>query len=286
MKDSERLFIKSLEDTRATLGLGDDCFVFNDYVIASDSFFEDVHFKIKWCNLYDIIEKAFLVNLSDIYATNATPVYAMLNISIPHNFRQIKELSNIIGSIALKHGVRIIGGDTIKDSKLQISLTLIGKLQKKPLLRWRIKRGDYMAYTSPFSALTKAKAQKFGKNISALKMALRYNYVKHNSRFSKPLLYPRMIFEINKIANAGMDISDGIFMDLQRLSSKNNVSFRFCKAIFEWFYSPEEYQMLYAISPKKLAKARNIAKKHRHKLEIFARVKIGRYTSKKRNWHS
>ena len=98
-------------------------------------------------------------------------------------------------------------------------------------------------------------------------------------------MYPKMIFAFNDIAKAGMDISDGIFVELDRLGQINKVDFELLKPKGEWFYSPEEYQMLYALSAKNLKKAQNLAKKFRHHLVIFARAKRGKYQSLKKNWH-
>lgn len=286
MRDRETIFINELKKSGATYGIGDDCVLVDDIVVASDSFLENVHFKIEWGSVEDIIEKAFLVNLSDIYAMNAVPKYAVLNISIPQNFYNIKKLARIIGKVALQHNIKIIGGDTTKDSKLNISITIIANKKQKILYRNNIKIGDYVGYIEPISSLVYAKSQRFGRNIISLKMALRYNYINKNSRFIKPILYPKMISDMNRIAGSGMDISDGIFMDLARLSKINKIGFNFLKRRHGWFYSPEEYQMLYSFKSQDIKKAKNIAKKYRHKLVIFAKAKLGIYRNKRKNWHS
>ena len=64
------------------------------------------------------------------------------------------------------------------------------------------------------------------------------------------------------------------------------IDFKFFQPKGEWFYSPEEYQMLYALGAKKLKKAQNLARKFRHNLVVFARAKRGKYKKTKKNWHS
>ncbi|CAM2797654.1 thiamine-phosphate kinase [Helicobacter burdigaliensis] len=286
MLDREKQFINTLKACGATFGIGDDGVLLDRFIFASDGFFEGVHFKREWGDLKAQLQKCFFVNLSDIYAMNAIPKYALLTICIPKDFKESKNLAKTIAQIAKENGVLLIGGDTLVGDKLHISLSIIGEKCKKILYRKGIKKGDYLAYLTPKSSLNLAKSQSFGKNIRHLKNALRFNKISKNSRFFAPKLYPKMLLELNKEAKVGMDISDGIFMELSRLSAINKLDFKLLRKKGEWFYSPEEYQMLYAFSTKRIKKAKNLALKHRHNLVIFARAKAGKYKIAKKNWHS
>lgn len=286
MLDREKQFIQTLRECGATFGIGDDGVMLDRFIYASDGFFEGVHFKREWGDLNRQIAKCFYVNLSDIYAMNAIPKYALLTVCIPRDFKEGKNLAKDIAQIAKQNGVLLVGGDTLIGDKLHISLTLIGEKCKKLLYRKGIKIGDYLGYLEPKSALHLAKSQKFGKNIRHLKSALRFNAISKKSRFFTPKLYPKMLLELNLEAKAGMDISDGIFMELSRLSKINRIDFKILKKKGEWFYSPEEYQMLYALRKQKIQKAKKIALKNRHNLVIFAKAIRGKYQLKRRNWHS
>ncbi|TLD85221.1 thiamine-phosphate kinase [Helicobacter sp. MIT 11-5569] len=288
MRDREKAFIHSLKQSGATFGIGDDGVEIDNYVVASDAFFEDVHFKRVWGDLSDIVEKCFLVNLSDIYAMHAIPRFVLLTLTLPKEFKGVANLAKIIGECALKYSVKIIGGDTITADKLHFSLTVLGEKQGRILTRKGIKKGDILGYISPKSILTGLKTQSFGRNAKMLKNALRFNKhkkIQNNTRFAKPLLYPKMLFELNRIARAGMDISDGIFMELPRLSRLNRLGFKMLKVKGDWLYSPEEYQMLYAIPKNKLKKMQNLAFKHRHFFIPFAKSVRGRFKETKKNWH-
>lgn len=289
MQDRETSFIHTLQKEGATLGVGDDGVVIADFVIANDAFFEDVHFKRVWGDLEDIVEKCFLVNVSDIYAMNAIPKYLLLTLSMPRYFKQSANLAKIFSRLSKQYGLKIIGGDTIISDKLHFSLTLLGKKQKKILTRINIKKGDILGYITPCSILTHSKTQAFGKNLRHLKEALRFfkhKKIPKNTRFYKPILYPKMLLELNKIAKAGMDISDGIFVELSRLSRLNRVGFKCFKKSGAWLYAPEEYQMLYAVSNKNCKKMQNYAKKFRHNFIPFAVAKKGKYRNIKKNWHT
>jgi thiamine-monophosphate kinase len=45
-----------------------------------DAFHEDVHFKRSWMSPAQIARKAMLINLSDVVAMNATPLYALVSV--------------------------------------------------------------------------------------------------------------------------------------------------------------------------------------------------------------
>ncbi|TLD86728.1 thiamine-phosphate kinase [Helicobacter sp. MIT 05-5294] len=288
MRDREKAFISALKQSGATFGIGDDGVLLDSYVIANDAFFEEVHFKLAWADLESLVEKCFLVNLSDIYAMNAIPRFALLSLCIPACFQEVTRLAQIIGESAKKHQLQIIGGDTLVGEKLHFSLTLLGQERRKTLYRSGIKRGNLLGYISPKGALNHAKAQSFGRNLQTLKTCLRFyanKRIPKFSRFAKPLLYPDMLFSLNQIAKAGMDISDGIFMELSRLSAINRLGFRIFKPKGAWFFSPEEYQMLYAVDSRNLKKMRNFALKFRHQFVPFAVAIRGKYRAKKQNWH-
>ncbi|WP_299547314.1 thiamine-phosphate kinase [uncultured Helicobacter sp.] len=293
MQDREKAFIRALIKSGATEGIGDDGVMIADacaFVTASDAFFEDVHFKRAWGNLELLVEKCFVVNLSDIYAMNAIPTFCLLTLALPKDFKEVSKLAKIIGDCALRHRVKIVGGDTIVGDKLHFSLTLLGKVQhNKILTRTGIKKGDILGYISPNSVLTHCKTQAFGRNVRELKLALRSHKstkIQGNTRFLKPILYPKMLLRLNLIARAGMDISDGIFMELPRLSRLNHLSFKIIKHKKEWFYSPEEYQMLYAIPKTKLKIMQNTAKKYRHIFIPFAKAVRGKFMESKKSWHA
>ena len=288
MRDREKAFIKALKQSGATYGIGDDGVEIGTYIVANDAFFEDVHFRFAWADLESLVEKCFLVNLSDIYAMNAIPQFALLTLCLPRTFKEVAKLARIIGNCAKKYKIQIIGGDTLVGEKLHFSLTLLGQRGRKNLSRKGIKRGDMLGYITPSSVLTLCQTQSLGKNTWHLREALRFHKhtkIPKNTRFAKPLLCPKMLFALNLIARAGMDISDGIFVELSRLSTINRVGFRFLKRKGEWLYSPEEYQMLYAIKKQNLKKMQNTAHRFRHAFVPFAKAVRGTYRQRRQNWH-
>lgn len=249
--------------------IGDDGAVVGNYVYSMDAFFENVHFKRKWMSLAEIARKAMLVNISDAVAMNATPKYALLTVAMPKSYtrKEMAELAAGFETCADEFGIAIIGGDTIANVKLDISVTIISECSR-PLKRNTIKTGELMAYTGTL-----------GHSHKGLTTLLRGGRVHGNSRFVSPTLRSAFIKHAAPFLTGGMDISDGLFTELKRLSLLNRIGYRFFKRIAKQAAcSGEEYEMLIAFKAKDLPKIRAIAKKTKTPLNVFAKTKRGGFS--------
>ena len=262
----EEFFIKNIKSKY----IGDDGAVVNKkLIIASDSFFEDVHFKREWMNLKEIAIKASLVNLSDMIVMNAKPKYAVLNVAFPKSLKlsEIKQLADGFNEVAKKYGYEIIGGDTIENEKIAISVTHIG-VSKKAITR-KAKLNEYVAYTGNLGSVNKD-----------LKTLMRGGKISKTSKFIKPQLKDKFFYKASKYITSALDISDGLFKELERISKISNVGFKFLKKIDKHIgCSGEEYEILFTFPKKNLIKILNIAKLTRVKINIFAITKKGKYKS-------
>lgn len=83
---------KNIEFTNASsiLGVGDDAAVIDHFgkqtVITTDLLMEGVHFDLMYTPLKHLGYKSVVVNLSDIYAMNATPTQITLSIAVSNRF--------------------------------------------------------------------------------------------------------------------------------------------------------------------------------------------------------
>lgn len=278
MRDREALLIQTLQKSGASFGIGDDGVKIGELVYAMDAFNEGSHFKRGWMSLEKLAYKALAVNVSDLYAMNAKPLYALLSLSIPRDFsaKEVTSLSLGIAKACEAFGVKLIGGDTILSSLLGFSFTLIGQASKKTLQRRGMKGGDYLAYTG-----------RVGDSLKGLTTLLRGGRLSSQSRFIRPTLRPKLIAEMTPWLRGGMDISDGIFFECERLSRLNHLGFHFTKPLPKRLgRSGEEYEMLLVIPPQNLSKVRRIAQKHRTPLHLFARAKRGSYRAPCLGHHS
>ena len=238
-------------------------------IIASDSFFEDIHFKRDWVSLEEISYKASLVNISDMIAMNARPKYAILNVAFPKSLtlKDIENLANGFKKAAKKYNYEIIGGDTIKNEKIAISVTHIG-FSKNPVFR-KAKINEYVAFTGNLGNVKKD-----------LIKALRFNKINKNSKFKTPQLKEKFFYKASKYITSACDISDGLFKEMERISKLSNVGYKFLRNFDKNIgCSGEEYELLFTFPKQNLDIIQNIAKLTRTKITIFAITKRGKFRS-------
>ncbi len=271
--NKEDFFIKQISNSKYN---GDDGAFIDGYVYSMDAFFENVHFKKDWMSLKQIAYKSMLVNISDAIAMNAKPKYALISVAIPNSYNEndLKALSSGFKKAAKEFDFEIVGGDTIENNKLDISITIISKT-KEPKFRNSARINDFICYTG-----------KLGSCKKDLETLLNGKKIKKSSKFMTPVLKADFFYEAAKYVNASMDISDGLFLDLEKLSKASNIGFEFIKDIKEEVgISGEEYEILFSCSAKNLKKIEDIAKKHKVKINIFAKAIKGSYKSSFENHH-
>ena len=122
-----------LKNPESVRGIGDDAAVIDNgdemTVVTTDMLVEGVHFDLTFQPLKHLGYKAVTVNLSDIYAMNATPKQIVVGIAISNRFslEAIEELYEGIQMACDKYSVDLVGGDTTSStSGLVISITAIG----------------------------------------------------------------------------------------------------------------------------------------------------------------
>ncbi len=270
----EDFFIKSMRE--GSRRIGDDGAIVDSWVYSKDAFFENVHFKRGWMSAYQVAKKAMLVNLSDAIAMNARPQYALLAVAMPRSMSRsdMHELSRGFQESAAAYGVEIIGGDTIANCKLDISVTIISSTEK-PLLRRGVRRGDLIAHTGSLG-----KAQRH------LRYLLAGGRLHGKSRFHDLSLRGAFVTAAASKLRAGMDISDGLFSDLEKLSRLNRCGFRFFKRSGRQVgCSGEEYEMLVAVAPGKRLAVMRLAAKSRTPLHFIGTATRGSFTNRCRRHH-
>jgi thiamine-monophosphate kinase len=257
--DKEQYLINSLSSKH----IGDDAAVIGDTLYSMDAFFEDVHFKREWMTLAQIGRKAMLINISDAVAMDAKPTYALVTVSLPADLseKNIDELMQSMESTAKEYGCEIIGGDTIGGDKLHLSITIISK-SKNPLLRTGLEQGDLIAFTGTL-----------GESKRDLDALYRGEKIADNSRFYEPTLRAEFISKARDYLRTGMDISDGLFCDTNKLLDINKYGFDSLEDIDATAgLSGEEYEMLVSFSPEHYKEVLEASESTNTPLTVFAKV--------------
>ncbi len=215
-------FFKPLTNKMA-MNLKDDAAIFkqkldHDLIISTDTITEGIHF-FGHENPKDIAKKSLRVNLSDMAAMGAKPIFYNLSISIPkHRSRTfIPKFARGLYEDQELFGLKLIGGDlTSALHDTNITITIFGEtLNKKSVSRSGAKIGDLL-FVSGVLGLAKIGLDNF------------YSKAKIFSSAKKKYLVPQprvdLGLTLNKIASSMIDISDGLIQDAKHLAKNSNLS--------------------------------------------------------------
>lgn len=194
---------------RLQLGIGDDAAVIDlvaggakgeipGCVVTVDLLTDGVDFRLAETTPERVGRKALAVNLSDLAAMAARPSAAVIAVALPRigALDLAKQLYEGLLPLAERYDVALAGGDTNTwDGPLVISVTLMGELTARgPLRRDGARPGDAIVVTGDFGGSILGKHFDFEPRINeALRLHERYEL------------------------HAGMDVSDGLSLDLSRL---------------------------------------------------------------------
>lgn len=257
--------------------IGDDGALIGEWVYSKDLFFENVHFKRRWLTPFQIGYKAMIINISDAVAMNARPRYALLGAAMPKSMSlaQMQELSSGIKAAADAYGIDIVGGDTISNVKLDLSVTIVSRAEGKVLTRTGLKEGDLVAYTG-----------KIGNSARELRYLLAGGKVHSKSRFVAPVLRQAFIRRARPYLRCGMDLSDGLYSDVEKLCRANRKGVAFRKNIRKKIgCSGEEYEMLVAFPAGSAKALSRISALTRTPLTVVGRIKRGKFINRCKAHH-
>jgi len=202
---------------KINLAIGDDTAILNEnMLICSDSLVEGIHFSLNYFSIAEAVEKAVIINLSDILAMNGKPLQYLLNISIPKTeLKNLKTVINSIKKINEQYNIDLIGGDTTSSLKdIFISVTMIGK-SNSPIRRNGAKLNDniYIGGLPGKSSLAMHLLQMESTSLSRHK---------DKAKYKKYHISPEINFNFLELfkeikPNSMIDISDGLLSDLSHI---------------------------------------------------------------------
>ncbi|WP_290798390.1 thiamine-phosphate kinase [Flavihumibacter sp. UBA7668] len=153
---------KNIEFTNASsiLGVGDDAAVIDHFgkqtVVTTDMLVEGVHFDLMYTPLKHLGYKSVVVNLSDIYAMNASPTQITVSIAISNRFsvEALEEFYEGVYAACEAYQVDLIGGDTSSSkSGFIISVTAIGEVAPDQFVqRSTAQKGDLLCVSGDLGA--------------------------------------------------------------------------------------------------------------------------------------
>jgi thiamine-monophosphate kinase len=141
---------------RVIQGIGDDAAVLaldrrRYQLFTTDMLVEGVHFT-RGTPAALIGRKSVACSISDIAAMGGIPTAAVVSIGLPAGVSagDVQAMYAGMSKVARQFGVSIVGGDTVKASRLVINVALLGEVDKKDLvLRSGARPGDMIMVSGP-----------------------------------------------------------------------------------------------------------------------------------------
>ncbi len=267
--------IKFIKENFESEYIGDDAFCYKNYLVSKDILIENVHFILN-NNFFEIGAKSLISNISDIIAMGGEAKFFFLGLGLPEklSFNNLKKFFDGLKFISNKYKLILGGGDISKSkSDFFISITVIGKVIKRPILRDNAQSGDNIYVVGEVGdseiGLRIIKGEFTCKNRDYF---IKKHYIKE--------LYPEFIKILakNEYINSMIDISDGFLQDLGHILENSNksaeifvknipvsIEYQKLKSILKDDYyeilltSGEEYSLIFTSDKKYDNKIREIA---------------------------
>jgi thiamine-monophosphate kinase len=264
----QRFFTQqTVKNSSTRLSIGDDCALLSlpagyELAVTTDTMVENVHFFAGTCP-EQLGHKLLAVNLSDLASMGAKPVSVTLALTLPKvDETWLTAFAKGFLSLAERYSVDLIGGDTTS-GPLTLTVQAMGLVPRgKALMRSSAKAGDFIYLTGSL-----------GDAGLGLKISQDYHCADPEAalkRFHQPDPQIDAGLALIGIANACIDVSDGLAGDLGHILEQSNLG-----ACLYWDTLPlsdavltyindsgdwsmpltagDDYELCFTVSPEKAA---------------------------------
>ena len=216
-------FLKLAINNKSALDLNDDVFFDKNkrLAISVDTYNEGIHFP-DFKNPSLTIKKILRSSLSDLICKGVKPKYYFISGAGNKKCfskKNLKKISNSLLEEQKKYNIKLCGGDTTFSKKLNFTFISVG-FSKKIVYRNKAKSKDNIYVTG-----------KIGDSfigLQVLKKKIKVNKKNYNyfiNQFYKPNIQIKLTDKLFKFSNSSIDISDGLFTDLEKLINKQKLNY-------------------------------------------------------------
>jgi len=256
---------QKISNPSTRLSIGDDCALLSipegcELAITADTMVENVHF-FAGTDPKQLGHKLLAVNLSDLAAMGAKPLSVTLALTLPRvDEAWLSAFADGFLALATRHSVDLIGGDTTS-GPLTLTVQAMGLVPKgQALKRSTARPGDLIYVTGNLGD-------------AGLGLKIRQGYLcdrpeKALRRFDQPEPRCSEGLALRGIANACIDISDGLAGDLGHILEQSGVGATidwdalpvstevqaYCDATGDWrlpLSAGDDYELCFTVSPEK-----------------------------------
>jgi thiamine-monophosphate kinase len=176
-------------------------------VVSQDALVDRIHFRLDWTSWRDVGYKAAAVNLSDLAASGAEALGLLVTLAAPRE-TAVTDILDLYAGLN-EPGVPVVGGDTAAADTLMLSVTAVGRSARVPG-RAGARPGDVLVVTGPLGASAAG--------FVALSEGLDSGLIRAHLR---PPLRLAQGVRLGAVANAMLDVSDGLAADAAHLAERS-----------------------------------------------------------------
>ena len=218
----DKYFSKLTKNNKGSFNLKDD--IFYDYnkkiAISVDTYVDKIHFmNFKHPNL--VIKKCLRSSLSDLICKGVNPKYYFIaSAGNSKHFTKINlsKISKALKSEQKKFSIKLSGGDTTYSNTLSFTFVVIGYSTTLPVLRNGAKLNDNIYITNTV-----------GDAFLGLYIIKKNKKILNHKYFVNSFYLPNIPYKFGKkmrlFANAAIDISDGLFQDINHLMENSKFAY-------------------------------------------------------------
>lgn len=274
------------DNSGVVLGIGDDAAVFSciegKILVTTDMMNEGIHFDLHYISPYQLGFKLVSVNVSDIYAMGGIPRFLFLNTAMRDDTDE-KFFRDFFDGISLAlstYSLKLLGGDissTLKE--MSFSATVVG-VAGRFITRGGAKPGDkiYITGTVGCSACGHEILKRLvpsdkeiikncdfmaindtGKPSKELRVMINSELKEIDFDIAAPLIKRHLMPVVKSLgvyadnATSLIDVSDGLFIDLNRICDESNVGAKVFLSKIPMSHQMKEVAGILRLDPYRLA---------------------------------
>ena len=222
-----RFFTPDKASDSVVAGVGDDGAVLRpepgrELVVVVDTMVEGVHYPAR-LSAEDIGYRSVAVNVSDIAAMGGRPRWMTIALTLSDATPDwLSSFSCGVRIAADKYGIELVGGDMTRGSEIVISVQIVGDVEAgRAITRKGASPGDAV-YVSGYPGEAAAGLSIIQSTPSAGSLWATAEHLIR--RFASPDARVELGQALTPLASAAIDVSDGLFSDLQKLVNASSVS--------------------------------------------------------------
>ena len=192
-------------------------------LLTVDTGLENVHFTTKILSFREIGYRICAGALSDIAAMGGIPLTILVDLEVPPylNENNIISIYQGIKELQENYHFSIGGGNIVKGSRLRLTITILGEVEKDYYLtRSGVKNGDYIYVTGDLGRTLMFLDSIYGL-LEIDKKVLKI--LREKFAYPEPRINLMKELKQKYRINAAIDISDGLGLDLSRMAKMSGM---------------------------------------------------------------